>query len=239
MQIAAAVTMVREDLFFLKAWLRHYGEALGRENCYIINHGRGTAVAEAAAGCNVIGIPGDPHKNFDVKRWGLLNGIVGGLRRYYRHVIVGDVDELVVLDPEGGVSLEERLAEVKEQQVLTPLGLEVIHRIDLEHEEITDRILGPRMHVRPAPHYSKPCIISAPGQDRAGRAFHAIRQDQCAGRHVPAAPEVLRFCGLFGGDGPAQQGDGCAWRRCQEGRYRAALVFRGAWGGQGRLRGLC
>ena len=52
MQTVAAVTMVRDDLFFLKAWLRHYGEAFGRENCYIINHGRGAEVSELAQGCN-------------------------------------------------------------------------------------------------------------------------------------------------------------------------------------------
>ena len=171
MQTVAAVTMVRDDLFFLKAWLRHYGEMFGRENCYIVNHGRGAEVATEAAGCNIIGIPGDPHKNFDVKRWGLLNSLVGGLRRYYRHVIVGDVDELVVLDPASGQTLLERLEETKDGQVLTPLGLEVIHRIDVEEDEIAEHILGPRMHVRPAPHYSKPCVISAPVKIARGGHF--------------------------------------------------------------------
>ena len=102
---AAALTMVRDDAFFLKAWLRHYGAALGRENCTIINHGRGEEVARLAEGCNIIGIPGDPHPNFDMKRWRLLNNLVQGLRCYYDHVIVGDVDELVVVDPAAGVSL--------------------------------------------------------------------------------------------------------------------------------------
>lgn len=171
MQTAAAVTMVRDDIFFLRAWLRHYGELLGRENCYIVNHGRGEEVTAEAAGCNVIGIPGDPHRNFDVKRWGLLNGIVGGLRRYYKHIIVGDVDELVVVDPQAGISLADLLESTKENQVLTPVGLEVIHRIDLEEEEIADSILGPRMHVRPAPHYSKPCIVSAPVKIARGGHF--------------------------------------------------------------------
>ena len=100
--VAAAVTMVRDDAFFLSAWLRHYGGLLGRENCYIVNHGRGDVVAELAAGANVIGIPGDPHANFDMKRWRLLNNLVQGLRCYYDHVIVGDVDELVVVDDHSG-----------------------------------------------------------------------------------------------------------------------------------------
>lgn len=156
----AVVTMVRDDIFFLTAWLRHYGSLFGRENCYIINHGRGTEVAQLAQGCNIIGIPGDPHKNFDMKRWRLLNNMVAGLRPYYKHVIVGDVDELVVIDPDEGQNLLEYLENTPEKRVLTPLGLEVIHRIDIEPEAIKDAILGPRRHVRIAPHYSKPCIIS-------------------------------------------------------------------------------
>ena len=132
MQTVAAVTMVRDDLFFLKAWLRHYGEAFGRENCYIINHGRGAEVSELAQGCNVIGLPGDPHKNFDMKRWRMLNNFVMGLRCYYNHVIVGDVDELVVLDPDAGTDLKSFLETVPANRVLTPLGLEVIHRVDQE-----------------------------------------------------------------------------------------------------------
>ncbi len=171
MQTVAAVTMVRDDAFFLKAWLRHYGDLFGRQNCYVINHGYGTEVAELAAGCNVIGIPGDPHKNFDVKRWGLLNNLVGGLRKYYRHVIVGDVDELVVVDPESGKNLLQYLEEAPEKRILTPLGLEVIHRVDLENEAIEDHIIGPRRYVRPAPHYSKPCVVSAAAKISRGGHF--------------------------------------------------------------------
>ncbi|MBW4708686.1 glycosyltransferase family 2 protein [Roseobacter sp. YSTF-M11] len=191
MKKVAAVTMVRDDLFFLRAWLRHYGEMLGRENCTIVNHGHGPEVAELAAGCNVIGIPGDPHKNFDMKRWGLLNGLLDGLRRYYDHVVVGDVDELVIVDPETGLNLPEFLDKTPTGRVLTPLGLEVIHRIDLEMEPITDRILGPRRHVRPAPHYSKPCIVSAPA--RLSRGGHYAQYGEL---HAPEPLYLLhlKYC---------------------------------------------
>ena len=152
--------MVRDDDFYLKIWLDYYGGLLGRENCYVINHGRGDQVQELAVGANVIGIPGDPHKNFDGRRWRMLNSFVSGLRSYYKHVIVGDVDEIVVVDPERGLSLLEFLDGRRKGRVFTPLGLEVIHRIDIEDDPIKDRVLGPRRHVRLAPHYSKPCIIS-------------------------------------------------------------------------------
>jgi len=160
MQTVAALTMVRDDPFYLKLWLRYYGTLLGRENCYVVNHGRGTQVADLAEGCNVIGIPGDPHMNCDMKRWRMLNNFVMGLRCYYDHVSVGDVDELVVLDPAAGMTLPEWLKTVPANRVLTPLGLEVIHRIDLEDEPVTGPVLGPRRHIRPAPHYSKPCVVS-------------------------------------------------------------------------------
>lgn len=173
---AAALTMVRGDAFFLEAWLRHYGETLGRENCYIVNHGRGNDVENLAKGCNIIGVPGDPHPNFDMKRWRMLNNLVQGLRCYYTHVVVGDVDELVVVDPAHGGTLLDYLRNTRPKRVLTPLGLEVIHRIDLEPEAITGPILGPRRHVRLAPHYSKPCILSHGA--KIARGGHFTQYDQ-------------------------------------------------------------
>ncbi|MBV2361019.1 glycosyltransferase family 2 protein [Thalassococcus sp. CAU 1522] len=189
--VAAALTMVRDDAFFLKAWLNHYGRMLGRENCYIVNHGRGAEVAALARGCNIIGIPGDPHPNFDMKRWRLLNNLVQGLRCYYDHVIVGDVDELVVMDPQTGQTLLDFLRDAPLRRVVTPVGLEVIHRIDIEPDTIDGAILGPRRHVRLAPHYSKPCLISHGA--KIARGGHFTQYDKL---HVPPGLYLfhLKFC---------------------------------------------
>jgi hypothetical protein len=176
MQTAAALTMVRGDAFFLKTWVRYYGDMLGRENCYIVNHGRGSDVGDIAEGCNIIGIPGDPHPNFDMKRWRMLNNFVQGLRSYYTHVIVGDVDELVVVDPAKDVDLLGFLEQARARRVFTPVGLEVIHRIDVEPDAIVDRVLGPRRHVRLAPHYSKPCVVSM--GTKIARGGHYTQFDQ-------------------------------------------------------------
>lgn len=191
MQTAAALTMVRDDPFFLKAWVRYYGDMFGRQNCYVVNHGYGAQVAEIAEGCNVIGIPGDPHPNFDMKRWRMLNNFVQGLRCYYDHVVVGDVDELVVMDPEAGGTLLDFLKEARQKRFYTPLGLEVIHRIDLEPEAITDRILGPRRHVRLAPWYSKPCVVSHGA--KIARGGHYTQYEKL---HTPDAMYLLhlKFC---------------------------------------------
>lgn len=156
----AAVTMVKEDPFFLRTWVKYYGDLLGRENLYVINHGRGETVAREAQGCNVIGIPEGNPKHFDQARWKLLNGLLNGLNAYYSHVIIGDVDELVVVDPKLGVNLKDWLQDDPRGRVTTPLGLEVLHHPDLEPEGVADRILGPRRFVRTLLRYSKPCVIS-------------------------------------------------------------------------------
>lgn len=180
---ACAVTMLRDDLFFLEIWLRHYGGMLGRENCYIVAHGRDPRVLEMAAGCNIVGIPGDPHKNFDMKRWRLLNNLVMGLNAYYGHVIVGDVDELVVIDPAAGTTLLDWLAQAPQRRVYTPLGLEVLHLPGAEPEAIAGHVIGPRRHVRLAPLYSKPCIVSV--GTKIARGGHYTQFDKLF------APEAL------------------------------------------------
>lgn len=164
MQVAAAITMVRDDLFFLARWLEHYGGLFGRENLYVVNHGRGAAVAEMAEGANIIGIPGEASVKFDIQRWRLLNNLVQGVRQYYNHVIVGDVDELVVLDPKSGRNLFEFLEAQPRNRLFTPLGLELVHLRARERETLDpmggDKLLGARRHVRVAMLYSKPCVIS-------------------------------------------------------------------------------
>jgi hypothetical protein len=70
--VGAAVPTVRDDAFFLRTWGRCNGAAPGRENCHVIRHGRIADVQRLAAGCTVIGIPGEPRRSFDRKRWRLL-----------------------------------------------------------------------------------------------------------------------------------------------------------------------
>lgn len=170
----AVVTMVKDDLFFLRRWLDYYSGLFGRENLYVVNHGRGTAVAEMAAGCNVIGIPEGDTSNFDMIRWRLLNGLVHGLVCYHDHVIVGDVDELVVVDPATGQNLREWLSDQQQGQVLTPLCLEIVHDRHAETQEITDRILGPRRHFRTVLRYAKPSILSVGAKLSRGGHFSSF-----------------------------------------------------------------
>jgi hypothetical protein len=188
---AAALTMVRDDAFFLEKWLAYYGEMFGRENCYVINHGRGETVARMAEGCNVIGLPGDPDPNFERKRWRLLNGMVEGLLGYYAHVVVGDVDEIVVMDPETGHTLLSWLKGKARRRVYTPVGLDVFHRIDREDAPVGDHVIGPRRHVKLLPYHSKPCVLGRPAQlSRGGHYAKAENLNAPEGMYLLH----LKFC---------------------------------------------
>lgn len=169
-QTAAALTMVRDDDFFLERWVGYYGGLFGRENCTVINHGNQPGVNRLAEGCNIIAIP-DTSQKFDQLRWRLFNGLVTGLRGYYKYVVVGDVDEYVVVDPALGLDLVGFLDKVPRRKILTPLGLEVLHRCNEETEAITGPILGPRRYARVSYHYSKPCVVGAPGELSRGGHF--------------------------------------------------------------------
>lgn len=159
---ACVITMVKDDYYFLDLWVRYYGEIFGRDSLYVINHGGDPEINRIAEGCNVMCLPGVFDENFDMVRWRLFNGLGNGLRGYYNHVIIGDVDEFLVLDPKGNIGLTEFLDKRNKKMTITPIGLEVVHRPELEQDPIQEHILGPRRYVRFTSAYSKPCIFNRP-----------------------------------------------------------------------------
>ncbi|MDP3340996.1 glycosyltransferase family 2 protein [Frigidibacter sp.] len=164
----AAVTMVKNDHFFLRRWLAYYGGLLGRENLYVLSHGNDPEIREIAAGANVINVPYDATRTkFDRRRWELLSNFTNGLLRYHNWVICGDVDEVVLVDPLVAPDLLTYLNGLPRRQVpqvACPLGLEIIHNPDLEPEPLEDgaTVLSRRRLFRLNANYSKPCITRVP-----------------------------------------------------------------------------
>lgn len=174
--LACALTMVKDDYFFLQKWVAHYGAAFGRDALYVVSHGGDPEVDRITEGCNVIRIPGGFDKNFDARRWRMLSNFTNGLRSYYDFVVVGDVDEYLVVDPKLGLSLADFLSRRKAKTVITPIGIEIVHRADVEPGGIEDGILGPRRYGRYSSFYSKPCIVSR--QVRLSRGGHYTDVDE-------------------------------------------------------------
>lgn len=191
--VACAVTMVRGDHFFLQKWVDYYGARFGRKACHVISHGFDPEIQRIAEGCNITVIPFEENPGFDVIRWRMLNSIVQGLLNYYRHVIVGDVDELIVIDPNRADDLLDFLANTRGGRVLTPIGLEVVHLPNEETQSIEKAVLGPRRFVRHKADYSKPCVVSA--KVKLARGCHFTKYNQFRG---PKGLYLfhLKFCDL-------------------------------------------
>ena len=160
-----AITMAYQDYFFLDRWVRHYGAQFGREHCYILSHGNDPEHARIAAGCNIIHVPRDPTlSKLERRRWSLLSQFTSAMLRYYNWIFVGDVDEVVILDPATGPDLISYMRQYEGRGVpksICPLGLELIHNPAIEPDAIADEatILSRRRNFRVNANYSKPCIV--------------------------------------------------------------------------------
>ncbi|MCX7888796.1 MAG: glycosyltransferase family 2 protein [Rhodobacteraceae bacterium] len=186
MEPAAVVTMVKDDFVFLRKWVDYYGRQFGRSALHVVSHGGDPEIDRIADGCSVIRIPGGFDAGFDVRRWRFLSQLTGALLAYYRWVICGDVDEYVVADPATGRTLAGILATRDPGAVLTPVGIEVVHRADAEPDGIEPAILGPRRFGRFSTRYCKPCITSVPVRFSRGGHFanHAT---------LTVVPELVLF----------------------------------------------
>lgn len=172
-----AMTMVGGDHFFLQRWVDYYGGQLGRENCYVLSHGGDPEHKRIAKGCNVIYLPFDPTRNrFNQRRWQMLSRLTSGFTNFYNWVLVGDVDELVVVDPALGVGLRDYVCAYDDKtgpKVLTPFAIEMVHNPELELEPIVAgrNILEVRRTFRLNANYAKPCITATKLDMVAGGHF--------------------------------------------------------------------
>jgi hypothetical protein len=176
----AALTMVYRDHDILRRWVGYYEKHFGREHLYVISHGGDPDHARIAEGCNVVNIPRDPTMHrFDSRRWNFLNNFHAGLMRYYNWMIVSDVDEFVLLDPDIGNSLTDYLAHYDPSDSgkrkdrpnsLSPFGIELIHNPKVEPDPIDPEvpILSRRKVFRANANYAKPCVLRKPTQFTAG-----------------------------------------------------------------------
>jgi Glycosyl transferase family 2 len=161
-----AMTMVGGDHFFLTRWVDYYGAQLGRENLYVLSHGGDPEHRRIAEGCNIIYLPFDETRNcFNQRRWQMLSRMTNSFLYFYNWVLVGDVDEIVCVDPAVSGSLRDYVVAQSRRRgpkVITPFAIEMVHNPTLEPEPISDgrNILDVRRIFRLNANYAKPCITS-------------------------------------------------------------------------------
>lgn len=160
-----AITMVYKDYFFLERWVEYYGAQFGRAHLHVISHGGDPEHDRIAEGCNILRVPRDPELfRLDRRRWMFQSQYASGMLRYYNWLIVGDVDEIVIVDPEVApdlISYLRRYDSPKTPKSLCPFGVELIHNPEVEPEPIVagETILSKRRVFRANANYSKPCVI--------------------------------------------------------------------------------
>lgn len=159
------LTMAYEDYDLLDTWVRYYEKQVGRQHLYVLSHGNDPEHRRIAEGANVIHIPRDPSLfQFERRRWFLITQFTNGFLRYYNWMIAGDVDEIVVLDPDEGTSLSAYLKANTgpfRPRSLSPFGIEIVHNPNLEPLALTDPgpVLEKRRLFRLNANYAKPCIV--------------------------------------------------------------------------------
>jgi hypothetical protein len=171
-----ALTMARNDTFFLTKWIDYYGGQLDKENLYVYLDGEDQVVPENAAGVNVTK---RPHKQEEMTvgdrtRIGFLNQEAAKLLQRYDLVIGCDCDEFLVVDPKVGRSLRAYLSGIKVRPSVSGLGLDVGQKIGEEPTlDPTKPFLSQRSYALLDSQYTKPVVISKPVTWGAG--FHRVK----------------------------------------------------------------
>ncbi len=124
----AAFTMAYNEPVFLALWKAHYGQQLGLENLFCIDHGSDDGSTENI-GISVLRLPRG--KLDEDQRAAFVSRFHASLLTYYDVVIFTDCDEFLVPDPRLYAGLRD-FVERKCVTVVTAVGVNVVHAPDQE-----------------------------------------------------------------------------------------------------------
>ena len=173
----AAITMARNDDFFLQRWIKYYGEEIGYENLYIYLDGEDQKIPVNAGKSHVKKLPHIemPRAAGDKYRINQLSALAKELLKNYDIVIGCDCDEFLVVDPITNKSLAKYLSNLKIKTTVSGLGLDVGQ--NLNNEKKLNRklpLLRQREYALLSTRYTKPVVINKPVQ--WGSGFHSIHK---------------------------------------------------------------
>lgn len=196
MKRIAAVTMVRNDEFFLRRWVEYYGRELGKENLYVYFDGEDQEIPGFCDGdvhtCLRPKAVGDVRRT-DRDRATFLSARAADLfSQGYDMVLGTDVDEFLVADPATGCGLRKFLSRLPEGVATwSGLGVDVGQTVPLE-PPIEDAFLFLRQRSRGWLHarYTKATAMCRPGL--WGSGFHRMK-----GKNFHIAKDLYLF--HFGG----------------------------------------
>lgn len=177
MKRIAALTMARNDDFYLRKWVEYYGGQLGRENLYIFLDGLDQVVGDFCAGTHAQAVEkiGSQVIEAEKGRLRFLSGKAAELLAGGYDLVIGvDADEFIVVDPKLGMSLPEYLSTLRIKDSVSALGLDFGQKIGEEEEIREDEpFLHQRHYAQLGTRYTKPSIVAKPLV--WGSGFHRIK----------------------------------------------------------------
>lgn len=172
----AAVTMARNDEFFLSRWTQYYGHEIGFENLYIILDGTDQTPPQNAHNANIIKLP---HTDMtrtagDKYRIGKISELATDLFKKYDIVIGCDSDEFLIVDPNTNKTLSEYLSGLSIKTCVSGIGLDIGQNMNTEKKlDITKPMLAQRSYALLSTRYTKPVVLNRPVA--WGSGFHSVR----------------------------------------------------------------
>ena len=172
----AAVSMMRNDNFFVVKWIEYYGQQLGEKNLFLILDGHDQ---ELPANCDEVNVIKLPHRKLkrakgDRNRARLVSHLAKSLFHRYQVVIAHDIDEILVVDPKLNTNLVDYLTRPWGGSSKSALGLDVGQHIDLEGAIDTSKpFLTQRCFAHVSARYTKPVVALKPL--RWGSGFHRVK----------------------------------------------------------------
>ena len=177
MKRICALTMARNDDFFLRKWVRYYGDELGLENLYVYLDGKDQPRPEwCPEEVNVTICDKIPGKvvELDRRRLKLLSGEAAALLESYDMVIGTEADEFLIVDPALHTGLAEFLSKASIKTSASGLGVDVGQHTGCEKEiSSSEPFLSQRSFGLLSTRYTKPSVIAKAVE--WGSGFHRIK----------------------------------------------------------------
>jgi hypothetical protein len=176
MKKIAAITMARNDSFFLKKWISYYGRELGRENLYVFLDGLDQEAPEGSEGVSITKVEKIKGKvtTLDRVRLKFLSDRAAELLTDYDLIIGCDADEFLVVDPKLEISLRAYLSTLNIQSSASGLGLDIGQNLNEEKPIVEgENFLSQRNYAFVSTRYTKPVVIAQPLT--WGSGFHRIK----------------------------------------------------------------
>ena len=171
----AAITMARNDDFFLERWVKYYGDEIGVENLYIILDGIDQPIPKNATNVNIIKLPHVEMSRAagDKYRIGKISDLAGDLFKKYDIVIGCDSDEFLIVDPNTKKTLAEYLSKLKYKTTVSGIGLDIGQNMNCEHKLNKSKpMLAQREYALLSTRYTKSVVLFRPA--RWGSGFHRV-----------------------------------------------------------------